>query len=431
MSNQRLGGIHALLIASFLLTQGPVMAQSADAVAAVKSLVSGKRYKQIVADMDANHQRVVDENILLQQVPAPSFSEGEKAKLFAKLLRESDSSLEVSIDEAGNVLALRRGTDSSGDVQAIIAHMDTVFGVETSLEIKREGTRLIAPGILDNCRGLASILAIVRGMKAANAITKSSILFVGSVGEEGLGDLKGVKHLFGTGAYKGRIKLAIAVDSGFPEQIVNVAAGSKRYEVKYRGPGGHSFRAFGTVSPAFALAEAASLLSKFKTPAGTTYSIGVIGGGTSVNVIPSDAWMQVDMRSSSNADLKRLEDDFVAAMKAAAATENSVRKGRMEVDIKLIGDRPSGRTESSSRLVQVALAASVSQGWQPKEYAASTDANIPMSMGIPSITVASGVGNFNHSPREYLDIEKSQSLRALQVTLISVLDSAVLTNNND
>jgi len=421
----------SFLLKSFLLTAAtawhPAMAQTSEAQADVKALTSKPAYQAMVATMKAEHERIVDENIMLQQVPAPSFKEAEKARLFAKLLRQSDDTLDISIDPAGNVLALRRGTGGGLDVVAVVTHMDTVFDEKTSLEIKREGTFIKAPGILDNSRGMSSSLAIIRAMKAAKARTRDNILFVGSVGEEGLGDLKGVKYLFLQGPYKGRIKAMIAVDSGFPEQIVYKAAGSKRYEVRYRGPGGHSYRAFGGVSPAYALAGAIDRIGKIKVPQGTTYSVGVIGGGTSVNVIPGEAWMQVDMRSASNDDLKRLESAFLDAVKRAAEDENAARSttnGVIETNVKLLGDRPSGNTPSDHRMVQIALAASASQGWKPKLDSGSTDSNIAMSLSIPAITVAEGVGNYNHSLREYLDIEPAQSLRALQLPLISILDTA-------
>ncbi|MNR90987.1 succinyl-diaminopimelate desuccinylase [compost metagenome] len=417
----------SILLASALIVQQAALAQSAEAVSAVQTLTGKAMYKAMVTQMQQSHQRIIDENITLQQVPAPSFNEAEKAKLFAKLLHLSDDSLEISIDQAGNVLALRKGVNAGADVLAVVTHMDTVFPLETSLEVKREGTLLKAPGILDNCRGLAASLAIIRAMKAGNVKTKSNILFVGSVGEEGMGDLKGVKYLFLEGAFKGRIKSMIAVDSGFPDQVVHKAAGSKRYEIRYRGPGGHSYRAFGTVNPAYALGNAIAQIGKIKVPQGTTYSVGVLGGGTSINAIPDDAWMQVDMRSSSNDDLKHLEQEFLKAVNDATALENATRSsknGAIKVDIKLVGDRPSGSTPSASKLVQVAMAASAAQGWSPKLDSGSTDANIAMSLGIPAIAIAGGVGNFNHSMREYLDVEETQSVRALQLPLISILDAA-------
>lgn len=419
----------SILLASTLIVQQAAMAQSAEAVSAVQTLTGKAMYKTMVTQMQQSHQRIIDENIALQQIPAPTFNEAEKAKLFAKLLHLSDDTLEISIDQAGNVLALRKGVNAGPDVLAVVTHLDTVFPQETPLEVKREGTLLKAPGILDNSRGLAASLAIIRAMKAANVKTKSNILFVGSVGEEGMGDLKGMKYLFLEGAYKGRIKSMIAIDSGTPERVVHQAAGSKRYEIRYRGPGGHSYRAFGTVNPAYALGNAIAQIGKIKVPQGTTYSVGLVGGGTSVNAIPEDAWMQVDMRSSSNDDLKRLEQEFLKAVNDATVHENAARSsknGAIEVDIKQVGDRPSGSTASTSKLVQVAMAASAAQGWTPKLDSASTDANIAMSLGIPAIAIAGGVGNYSHSMREFLDVEATQSVRALQLSLISILDAAEL-----
>jgi len=391
----------------------------------VRAITESAEYKRMVGILARDHDRIIDENIRLQQIPAPSFEEGNKAKALAALFR--DAGLDTEIDEAGNVLALRRGTQSSEGVHAVVAHLDTVFSKTQDLSIKREGTRIMAPGILDDSRGLAALVAFVRAMKEANVSTRDNLLFVGSVGEEGLGDLKGVKHLFLNGKYKGRIKSMVAVDGGRPAAITAIAAGSKRYEVLFKGPGGHSFRAFGTVNPMYAMAEAIVRLSKIQTPSGTTYSVGVVGGGTSVNSIPADAWMHVDMRSTSTTDLLRLESDFRKIIDESVKQENGARStkvGRIEVEVKLTGDRPAGSTPAESTIVQIALAASASQGWEPSVMSASTDSNLPMSLGIPAVTVASGVGDHSHSPLEYLDAEKAQSLRALQAALISVLGAA-------
>ena len=396
----------------------------AEAGAAVQSLIASSQYKAMAAYLEQDHDRIVEQNIALQQVPAPTFEEKAKGELFAKLMREAG--LETKIDEVGNVLALWKGTGNTGNVHVVGAHLDTVFGRDVDLTVKREGTRLVAPGILDDSRGLAALLGIVRAMKHAGVQTRDDLLFVGNVGEEGLGDLRGVKQLFLRSEYKDRIRSAVMVDTGSPDQVVAEAAGSKRYEVHYKGPGGHSYRAFGTVNPMYALGAAMTDIGRIQTPKGTTYSIGVIGGGTSVNSIPDDAWMLVDMRSASQTDLAALEAEFLKLIALPADAENKTRStktGAVTMEVKLVGDRPAGNTPAQERIVQMALAASGSQGWPARIASASTDANLPMSLKIPAVTVASGVGGLNHSTKEYLDIEKTQSVRALQVALISILDA--------
>lgn len=412
------------IAACLALPPGASAMTPAEATTAVQSLLGTAQYKAMAAYLDQDHDRIVEQNIALQQVPAPSFEEGAKAQLFARLMQEAG--LATTTDEAGNVLALWKGTGGTGDVHVVGAHLDTVFGRDVDLTVRREGTRLIAPGILDDSRGLAALLGIVRAMKHAGVQTHDDLLFVATVGEEGLGDLRGVKQLFLRSEYKDRIRSAVMVDTGSPDQVVAQAAGSKRYEVRYKGPGGHSYRAFGIVSPMYALGAAMGEIGRLKTPKGTTYSIGLIGGGTSINSIPDEAWMQVDMRSASQPDLAALEAEFLQLIAAPVAAENQARStqsGRISMQYKLVGDRPAGSTPADQRIVQIALAASGSQGWPARVASASTDANLPMSLKIPAITVASGVGSLNHSTKEYLDIEKGQSVRALQVALISILDA--------
>lgn len=422
--------LQAAVLSAILAFALPAQAEkmaSEQAKATVAELLASAPYRQLAAYLDSDHDRIVAQNIALQQIPAPTFDEQKKAAAFATLMNEAG--LPTTIDAAGNVLALWKGTGHPDDIHVVGAHLDTVFDKNTDLAIKREGTRLTAPGILDDSRGLAAVLAFVRAMKSAGVRTDASILFVATVGEEGLGDLRGVKELFLRSQYKDRIRSAVMVDTGTPQQVVSTAAGSKRYEVRFKGPGGHSYRAFGTVNPMYALASAISDIGRIRTPAGTTYSVGVIGGGTSVNSIPEDAWMQVDMRSASAADLAVLEKEFLAIVDKPAALENqarSTRTGKVTVEVKLVGDRPPGGTDSGERIVQIALAASASQGWPATVASASTDANLAMSLNIPAITVASGVGSLNHSTAEFLDVEKTQSLRALQVALISILDAAGL-----
>jgi acetylornithine deacetylase/succinyl-diaminopimelate desuccinylase-like protein len=272
---------------------------------------------------------------------------------------------------------------------------------------------------------------MIRAMDAAGIQTASDILFIGDVGEEGQGDLRGMKFLFGKGKYKDRIKLFISMDgAGGGDDVTHGAVGSKRYRVTFKGPGGHSYGAFGLVNPAFAMGNAIRTFSAVTVPATpkTTYSVGVLGGGTSVNSIPFESWMEVDMRSVSPAELAKLEKTFLDLMRQAADEENAARstaQGRIDVDLTVIGDRPSGETPHDSSIVQTAAAAIVAAGMKPTFSFSSTDSNIPISLGIPAITIDSGGrGGRAHALDEWIDVEKTTSLQGIRSGLILLLTLA-------
>ena len=383
-------------------------------------------FARAMAHLDAEHERLDDETIALQQIPAPYRKEDVKARAYALLLEAAGLS-DVSTDAEGNVTGIRKGTGGGNGMVALVSHLDTVFGFDTDLTVKREGTRLNAPGIADNTRGVASHLALIRAMDAAGIRHGRDILFVGSVGEEGRGDLRGVKHLLGAGKYKYAIARFIALDGSSPERIVDTAVGSRRYRVTFTGPGGHSFAAFGTVNPAFALGAAVSGMAGMKVPEGTTYSVGLLGGGTSINAIPLEAWMDIDLRSSSPRDLDALEAEVRRFVATAVADENRARStstGAIAVRFDLIGDRPAGCTPPGEDLLAIAHEAVAAQGWEPTFVASSTDSNVPISLGIPAVTIASGIGGRAHSTDEHLDIEKSGSLRVLGAALATLLAAA-------
>jgi acetylornithine deacetylase/succinyl-diaminopimelate desuccinylase-like protein len=307
---------------------------------------------------------------------------------------------------------------------AIAAHLDTVFPEGTNVKVRRQGTKLFAPGIGDDSRALAVLLEIVRAMEGAKIQTASDILFVGNVGEEGEGDLRGMKYLFQKGPYKDRIKMFISLDPfGWGNDVTVGGIGSKRFKVIFRGPGGHSFGSFGLVSPAYALGDAIQKLSRMQVPSRpkTTFNVGVVGGGTSVNSIPFEAWMDVDIRSEMKEDLDRTVDTFTRLMHEAADEENRVRttsQGRIDVEVKLIGDRPFGQVAMNSPIVQTAGAVIQSFGLNPNYGMSSTDANIPMSMGIPAITLESGgTGGRNHTLDEWIDVEKGPSIRGIEIAM--------------
>ncbi len=385
-------------------------------------------YRTAMAHLAQGHARIVAETIRLQQIPAPCRGEAEKGRAFAALLAEAGLP-EAVTDPEGNVLALRRGRGSNRGLVALVSHLDTVFPADTDLTPRREGTRIVAPGIADDTHGLAVQLGLIRALGAAGIETERDILFVGSVGEEGLGDLRGVKHLLGQGEHRGRIETFLALDGSSPERLVTAAVGSRRHEIRLLGPGGHSYGAFGTVNPVFALARALERFSQTAAPPGATYSIGPIGGGTSINAIPREAWCQADLRAVAPDDLAALEARLMACLEEAVAHENAARStaaGAITLETRRVGDRPSGRTPSGAEVVGVARAAIAAEGWTPELTASSTDANVAISLGIPAVTIAAGIGGRAHSLDEYLDVEPTASLRQIGVALTVLLATAGL-----
>ena len=375
--------------------------------------------------LDRDHDRLVADIVALTEIPAPPFKEERRAAAFLKMLSEAGLS-NVERDAEGNVMGLKRGR-GAGPLVVVAAHLDTVFPEGTNVGVKRDGTRLFAPGIGDNSRSLAVMLAMVRALEAAKVTTMSDILFVGNVGEEGPGDLRGVRHLFTKGPYRDRIGLFVSIDGvGVGDHIVTAGVSSRRYRVTFKGPGGHSYGAFGLVNPAFALGHAAAQFARVAVPEApkTTFNIGMMGGGTSVNSIPSEVWMDVDLRSEDQGALTRLESEFKTAMDAGAAAENaarSTRLGRIEVALALIGDRPGGATALDSPMVQTAAAVVRHSGGTPTFGASSTDSNIPMSLGIPAITIDSGgQGARAHALDEWIDVEKSPSLAGVRRALLLI-----------
>jgi len=410
-----------------LLVAAPA-AQSPDAM--VRGLVDGPKFKEAVSFIQSDHDRFVRELIALTEIPAPPFKEQARAKAFMEMLRQQGLS-DVEMDAEGNVMGIRRGTGAAGGpVLVVNAHLDTVFPEGTDVKVKRQGTRLSAPGIGDDTRGLALILALIRTLQAAKFTTPADILFVGNVGEEGEGDLRGVKFLLTRGKYKDRVTQMLAIDGNESSSVTRGGVGSKRYRVTFKGPGGHSYGAFGLVNPAFAMGNAMAKFGRLEVPASpkTTYGVGVVRGGTSVNSIPADVSMDVDLRSEACAELKKIDDAFLAIVRDAVAEENrtrSTREGPIEVDPKVIGERPCGETPESAPIVQSAAAAIRAFGLTPAFTISSTDANVPMSLGIPAITIGrGGPGGRSHSPDEWVDVDPAANARNVQVALAILLTVA-------
>lgn len=395
--------------------------------AAVAKVRASEGFTKALAVLDRDHDRLIQEIITLTEIPAPPFKEERRAKAYLEMLRASGLT-DVEMDEEGNVMGLRKGTDPAAPLIAVAAHLDTVFPEGTDVTVKRDGTRLSAPGIGDDTRSLAVLLAMIRAMNEAGIGTRSDILFIGNVGEEGQGDLRGVKYLFQKGKYKDRIKMFISVDgAGGGANITHGGVGSRRYRVAFKGPGGHSYGAFGLVSPAFAMAGAMQKFGRLTVPATpkTTYSVGVVGGGTSVNSIPFETFMEIDMRSEARAELQKLDESFLSLINEAVQEENKARstaQGPITADITLIGDRPSGETPIDSPIVQTAAASIRAAGGRPTFGWSSTDSNIPISLGIPAITVDSGGrGGRAHALDEWISVDKVPSLRGIEIALATLL----------
>jgi acetylornithine deacetylase/succinyl-diaminopimelate desuccinylase-like protein len=290
-------------------------------------------------------ERTTRDLIMLTEIAAPPFMEEERARKYLEMLVEAGVDT-AYIDAEGNAIGIRRGV-ASGHTLVLSGHLDTVFPEGTNVTVRTRGDTLFAPGIGDDTRGLIVVLTVLRAMNAANIQTQGDVWFVGTVGEEGLGDLRGVKHLFREGGP--RIDAFISVDGGGDSRIVNRGLGSRRYRVTYRGPGGHSWGAFGMANPAHALGRAVTAFDReagayAATGVRTSYNVGRIGGGTSVNAIPFESWMEVDMRSESQPRLSGIDEIFRRVVQQALDEQNRQRRfgDPLTVDMDLVGDRPSG-----------------------------------------------------------------------------------------
>jgi tripeptide aminopeptidase len=364
----------------------------------------------VKAALDAaknNEAHFIEEQARICEIPAPPFHEQVRGKELERLFQQAGLQ-NVRIDSAGNVIGVRPGASQHPNL-VFSAHLDTVFPEGTNVKVTKEGTVMKGPGIGDDCRGLVVMLGVIRALDEAKVKTPGTITFVADVGEEGLGDLRGTKNLFND-SLKGQIDKFISVD-GTGLSLTDVGVGSYRYRVTFKGPGGHSFGAFGMVNPIQAMGRAIAKIDNFQVPSSpkTTFNVGRVGGGTSVNAIPFECWMEVDMRSADKNSLEAVNTKFKNAVKEAVDEENHRwNRGSITADPALVGLRPAGITPPDSAIVITALAVSKIFGYSGTPGEGSTDSNVPMNMGIPAVTIGGGGrGTDAHALTESFDTKDS------------------------
>jgi tripeptide aminopeptidase len=404
-------------VAAFLF--GPALRMPAQTPAEILARPDVQSAMQAIK---TNEPHFIEEQIRICEISSPPFHEDKRAAELGRLFAEAGLS-NVRIDHAGNVLGDRPGTAPHPHL-VIAAHLDTVFPPETDVHVTREGNLLKGPGIGDDCRGLAALLALIRGMNDAHLKTRGTLTFVADVGEEGLGDVRGMKELFGV-TLKDQIDDFISIEPGEANRVTNGGVGSYRYKVTFSGPGGHSYGAFGIANPANALGRAVAHIAdlQVRTTPKTTFNVGRIGGGTSVNSIPFEAWFEFDERSPDTGSLDNLDKRFRAAVQAGLDEENArwKDKGKLSVKVDQIGVRPAGQTPMSAAIVNVASGSiNALKLGEPEFSSSSSDSNVPMHLGIPAITIGGGgIDKGAHSLNESDDV--TDSYKGVQNALLIVL----------
>ncbi len=362
------------------------------------------------------------------RVPAPPFGETPRAEWLAGRFRDLGLR-DVEIDEVGNVFGVRPACGQR--YISVSAHIDTVFPSSTPLNVRQQGSRLYGPGVSDNGAGIAAMLAVVSALSSSQIAHTLPFVFIGNVGEEGEGDLRGMRHVFQTPRWRDTIAYSVIVDGAGSDTVVAEALGSRRFEVIARGPGGHSWSDFGAPNPIIALARAIQSLSETPVPTSpkTTFNIGVIRGGTSVNSIPESASMRVDLRSTSMAEIDRLEralrialDHAVDAENQPALARNPRRAHIVQYEVVEIGNRPAGELAADSRLLKVIRAVDAQLGNTAQVQRASTDANIPLSLGREAIAIGGGgTGGGAHTLQEWFDCNgRELGLRRILLTMLAL-----------
>lgn len=391
--------------------------------AVIGGLAANPRVQRGLEVFTTESSWITDQQIQITEIPAPPFEEGRRAEHIQRVFRVLG--YEANLDSAGNVVVERPGTDA-GRVILVSAHLDTVFPAGTKVTVRREGTRLLAPGIGDNAAGLATLIALARALQATEIRTRLTLVFAANSGEEGEGNLRGMRKLMET--YRGRVQYAIAIDNAQTDAITTKALPSRRLEVRIKGPGGHSWSDFGIPNPIQALSRAVVHFSAYRsspTPR-TTYNVGEIRGGTSVNSVPYSASMKVDIRSESEAEI----DAVVAALREAVRrgmeeeTAAARKGGKLEADYRVVGERPGGELPENSHLLRTLLAVDEALGNRSRQQRSSTDANVPLSLGIEAVAVGGGGrSGQTHSPAEWYDpTGREVGLKRIFLTLLALAE---------
>ncbi|MEX2583230.1 MAG: M20/M25/M40 family metallo-hydrolase [Gemmatimonadota bacterium] len=361
----------------------------------VQSVISHPMVRTARSAIHSRDRGTVEEQIRIVSIPAPTGLEAERGKYVRQRFQELGLA-GIRVDEVGNVIGFL-GEDEwlrQGEPVLLTAHLDTIFPDGTAVEPQREGNRIRAPGITDNSRGLAGILAIAEALREARISTDRPLAFVATVGEEGLGDLRGVKHLFRPGSPFLAAAAFISLDGAGIGRIVNRAIGARRWRATVSGLGGHSWGDRGLANPVHALGLAIARVREIRLPDGADFAVNVgrIQGGTSVNAIPSEAWLELDLRSADADTLGSLETEARQALESSVRDEidGSTRGVPLVISIETIGDRPCGATPDDDPLVQAAVAATRLLGSVPELTSSSTDANVPIALGIPAIAMGAG-----------------------------------------
>ena len=386
----------------------------------IAALLANERIRAARAHIERSDEVTLVRQAALSAIPAPTGAEAARGARVAEFFHEIGLA-NVKIDDVGNVRAWHGQQTTGGDCVVLSAHLDTVFGPELDVSVARRGPRLVGPGIADNARGLAALVSLGEALTRARVATERPILFAATVGEEGSGDLRGVRHLL-----DGRIRphAFIALDGAGIERIVHRALGARRYRITYTGPGGHSWAAFGVANPANAVGRATALLADLPAQHSprSTCAVTRLGGGTSLNSIPQVAWFEIDLRSEDPRSLQRIDETLQAVVADARDEENRHRlpgTAPLTMEVQRVGDRPSGLTPRTHPLVQTAVAATRAVGHEHQLACASTDANIPIALGVPAVALgAGGRAGDAHLPTEWYENDKGALgiVRALLVT---------------
>jgi acetylornithine deacetylase/succinyl-diaminopimelate desuccinylase-like protein len=417
--------VKQLLLCAILLVmpiRSPVLASKPRSFSS-SSLADQPQVRTALDWFTKNLKWVDDEQVKLTEIPAPCFQEAKRAEAVRDIL--ASEGLTIHSDKIGNVIGELPGSDER-EVVVLAAHLDTVFPAGTEIKVRREGGRLVAPGISDNGTGLAGLLAVARAIQAAKIKPRRTILFAANVGEEGEGNLRGMRALID--AYRAKLRAVIVLDGSGTDHVTTKALASRRLEVLITGPGGHSWSDFGMPNPINALVRASVRFINTKIPAAprTTFNLGQIEGGTSVNSIPFEAKLKVDLRSENEGEISRLEsslrDCVAAGVKDEMDKARERNRGKLEWKINQIGSRPGGELPPDSPLLAALRSADEYVGNQSRVERSSTDANIPLSLGIEAIALgAGGSGGGAHSLQEWYEpAGRDMGLKRVLLTLLGV-----------